>query len=57
MTFLDDFLGHGSIIYLKRKSKAATNFHHWFAHAKKSSGNKLLKLHSDYGAKYLSLDL
>ena len=57
MTFLDDFSGYGSIVCLKRKSDAATIFRNWFVWAEKASGNKLLKLHSDRGGKYISSDL
>ena len=54
MTFLDAFLGYGSITCLKKKSDADTAFRNWFAWAEKSSGNKLLKLHSDCGGEYMS---
>jgi hypothetical protein len=57
MTFLDDFSGYGSIICLKHKLDAATVFCNWFALAETASGNKLLKLCSDRGGEYISLDL
>ena len=54
MTFLDDFSGYGFIICLKKKLDVDTAFQNWFAWAEKSSGNKLLKLHSDHGGEYMS---
>ena len=38
MTFLDDFLGYGSIVSLKRKLDTATAFRNWFVWAEKACG-------------------
>ena len=54
MTFLDAFSSYGTIIFLKKKSNAGIAFPNWFAWTKKSSGNKLLKLHLDRGGEYMS---
>jgi hypothetical protein len=57
ITFLDDYSGLGSILFLKRKSDAKTSFKDWLMWAERQSGKRLLKLRSDRGGEYLNLDL
>ena len=49
MTFLDDYSGFGSIVFLKKNSEASTKFTDWLAWAERHCGQKLLKLRSDRG--------